>query len=106
MDKTTARRVDFSLSLDFDTLPSTAVEAARRSLIDSFACAIGAFPSEFGGLARQIARRQAGSPPAASVWGCDWSTSPEAAAFANGLLLRQRDLSDSYRNRSGAHPAT
>ena len=30
---------------------------------------------------------------------------PEAAAFANGVMVRMQDLSDGYRTKGGGHPS-
>ncbi|GAA4323129.1 MmgE/PrpD family protein [Pigmentiphaga soli] len=105
MDETTARLVDYALAARAGTPPADAREACKRSLIDSFACALGAFDTPLAGLARGTARRYAGAQPAASVWGCGWTTSADMAAFANGTMLRLLDLSDAYRVRSGGHPS-
>jgi len=105
MDATTARLVDFALSTKFATLSQTNIDAAKRSLADVFACALGGFYSPLAIAVRRAAKRQNGSIPAASVWGCAWTTSAEMAAFANGTMLRQLDFSDAYRTKSGGHPS-
>jgi 2-methylcitrate dehydratase len=104
MDSTTARLVDFALGMEFSSLPSETVHECKRRLIDTFACAIGAYDEPLSCMARAVARRQTGNP-SASVWGCSWTTTPEAAAFANGVMLRLDDISDNYRVKSGGHPS-
>lgn len=104
MDSTTARLVDFALGTEFSALSAETVHECKRRLVDTFACAIGAYDESLSRMARAVARRQTGNP-SASVWGCSWKTTPEAAAFANGVMLRLDDISDNYRVKSGGHPS-
>lgn len=104
MDRTTSRLVDFALGSEFSHLPAETVHECKRRIIDTFACAIGAYDEPLSRMARAVARRQSGNP-GASVWGCEWQTTPEAAAFANGVMLRLDDISDNYRVKSGGHPS-
>lgn len=106
MDAATSRLVDFALQSEFADLPAETVHECKRRLIDTVACAVGAYDDPLSYMARAVAKRQAASrgAPAASVLGCRWKTTPEAAAFANGVMMRLLDLSDTYRVRSGGHP--
>lgn len=105
MDDTTARLVDYALQARGSHPPEHAVAACKRSLVDTFACTLGAFNTPLGHMARAVAKRSAGATPAAMVWGCDWTASADMAAFANGIMLRLLDLSDAYRVKSGGHPS-
>jgi len=105
MDNTSSRIVDFALSAKEAAFSASAVEACKRSLADTFACALGAFDTPLAQKARNTARRYKGGQPAAQVWGCDWTASVEMAAYANGVMLRLLDLSDAYRHQSGGHPS-
>ena len=67
-------------------------------------CALGAYDEPLSHMARAGAKRYLGFP-AASVWGCSRKTTPDAAAFANGVMLRLDDISESYRVWSGGHPS-
>jgi 2-methylcitrate dehydratase len=104
MDKTTAALVDFALSSQFGDLPADIVHECKRRFVDTFACAMGAYHQPLSRMAREVAGRCSGNP-GASVWGCHWSTTPEAAAFANGVMLRFLDLSDTYVVKSNGHPS-
>lgn len=104
MDATLARLVDYSAGFRFSDLAPSDVHEAKRRLIDTLACAVGGFDEPLSRVARGVAARQSGFP-SATVWGCKWTTTPEAAAFANGVMLRCLDLSDMYRVRSGGHPS-
>ncbi len=105
MDATTARLVDFALGMRHAQLPEDALLSAKRSFIDSCGCLIAAFNEPLAKATRQAARRQAGSTPAAAVWGCDWTSSAEMAAFANSTGVRLLDVSDTYRTLGSGHPS-
>lgn len=106
MDETTRQLVRCALSQRYDHLPESVIHEARRRIVDTFACAVGGWHASPCIMARKVAKRAAGGPGALStVWGCDWKTTPEAAAFANGTMLRFLDLSDMYRVKSGGHPS-
>ncbi len=107
MDATTARLIDFAAQADFSGLPAATLHEAKRRLIDTFACAVGAYEEPVSRMARTHASRYvaAAGSPAASVWGCSSPTTVEAAAFANGVMLRVEDISDMYRFKSGGHPS-
>jgi len=105
MDKTSYRIVDFAISARDASFSASAVDACKRSLVDTFACALGAFDTPLAHKARHTAGRYKGGQPAAQVWGCDWTASVEMAAYANGVMLRLLDLSDAYRKKCGGHPS-
>jgi 2-methylcitrate dehydratase len=104
MDKTTAKLVDYVMGIHYVDLSPDVVRACKIRLIDTFGCAIGAYHTPLGRLARELAHRYSGTP-AASVLGCERPTTAEMAAFANGVMLRFLDMSDSYRVKSGGHPS-
>ena len=104
MDSTTTRLVEFALGAEYRALDVPTVHACKQRLIDTFAGAMGAYDEPLSAMARALARRCAGTP-AASVWGSDIKTTPEAAAFANGTMLRFLDISDTYMGLGGGHPS-
>ncbi|HSQ02853.1 MAG TPA: MmgE/PrpD family protein, partial [Burkholderiales bacterium] len=104
MDATTARFVEFALRSEFGDLSGDVVHECKRRLVDTFGCAMGAWHEPLSRMARAVARRYSGNPEA-SVWGCTRRTSPDAAAFANGVMLRYLDLSDTYVVKSNGHPS-
>lgn len=105
MDTITRQLVDYAMGVEFSSLPTEVVRECKRRLIDTFACALGAYNEPLCHMARAVAKRSSGGTPAASVWGCTWHTTPEAAAFANGVMLRFLDINDMYRVKSGGHPS-
>lgn len=104
MDATTARLVDYALSSGFSQLPATTVRECKRRLIDTLGCAIGAYDEPLSVMARAVAHRAQGDP-AASVWGAGSTSTPECAAFANGVMLRLMDISDTYLGKARGHPS-
>ena len=104
MDTTTGQLVDFAMHAEYSALDEETVRACKRRLIDTFASAIGAYDEPLSHRARAIARRYAGVT-SATVWGSDLQTAPEAAAFANGVMARFLDISDTYLGHGGGHPS-
>jgi len=104
MDTMTQQLVDYALSTDFRSLPPTAVHECKRHLIDTLACALGAYDEPFCVRTRAFAQRYSGQP-GARIWGDTGYVSAEMAAYANGVMLRYLDLNDMYRVKSGGHPS-
>src|SRR4051812_29982105 len=104
MDASTKKLVDFAMQAEFAALPAAAVHECKRRLIDTFGCAIGAFDEGLSRSARAIAQQYA-KTPGVKVWGSELQTMPEAAAFANGVMLRYLDLSDTYVGKCRGHPS-
>jgi 2-methylcitrate dehydratase len=104
MSRTLAGRLaEYAAGLSFDRLTRDAVHETKRRFIDSIATVVGAMPSEAFAVARRCAGRVSGSP-AASLFGGGRS-SPEWAAFVNGLLIRYLDFNDTYLSKEPAHPS-
>jgi len=104
MDATTRRLVDFALRAEFAALPAATVHECKRRLIDTLGCAIGAYDEPLCRSARAIAGRHPGTP-GVTIWGSTRRAVPEAAAFANGVMLRYLDLSDTYVGKCRGHPS-
>ncbi len=96
------RLAEFGLFLRFKAIPAEAVHEAKRRVIDSFACALGAYESAPVRIAR------ASMPvvkDGASVIGADTRSSPEWAAFVNAAMIRFLDFNDTYLSKEPAHPS-
>ncbi len=104
MDSSTRKLSEYAAGLRFEDLPAAAVHECKRRLIDTLGCAFGAFHAEPSRIARAIAARYTGNPPA-RVIGTLQASSPEHAAFANGTMLRYTDYNDSYFIKSSGHPS-
>lgn len=104
MDHTTERLVDYVLRARHDTLSDDAIRACKLRLIDAIGCAIGAYAEPLAVMARTAASRTRGDP-AARIWGSAATSSPEMAAFANGVMVRLMDISDTYLGLARGHPS-
>jgi 2-methylcitrate dehydratase len=104
LDETTRRLVAFARQVTFDRLGADALHEIRRHLIDTFASALGAFDEPVCVISRSFAARYHPSGPA-RVWGTSTFTAPEAAAFANGVMVRALDVSDTCLGLSRGHPS-
>lgn len=94
---------DFALSTRFEDLPAAVVAEAKRRLIDAFACAAGALHEPAPAAARRAALKVKGEPGAAVIGG--GRSSPDWAAFANGVHIRYLDCNDTYLSLEPAHPS-
>ncbi|HYC47169.1 MAG TPA: MmgE/PrpD family protein [Burkholderiales bacterium] len=103
-DATTRRLADFAMAARYEALPTSAVHACKLRLIDTFASALGAYDEPLSDMARKVAGRNRGDAQA-RVWGSAIRTTPEAAAFANGVMTRLLDISDTYTGASRGHPS-
>src|SRR5437870_12367713 len=93
----------YAAQLTFDDLPPPVIHEAKRRFIDSFATAVGAMDAEAYQIARRCAARVSGKPSASLLEG--GKSSPEWAAFVNGLLIRYLDYNDTYLSLEPAHPS-
>lgn len=103
-DATVKRLVAFAARARYDNLSVNTVHETKRHLIDTFASALGAFEEPVSVMSRAVAARYR-SDNRARVWGCDIITTPEMAAFANGVMTRSLDVSDTYLGKSRGHPS-
>lgn len=99
------RLANYAASLQFEQLGDATVQEVRRRMIDSFACALGAYRAEAPQIARRLAATVTGDPGARYLGGGSHRTSPEQAAFVNGVLFRYLDYNDTYLSLEPAHPS-
>lgn len=98
------RLSSYARNLCYDHLPAEVVHEVKRRVLDSLACAVGAWNAEPCRVARRIARSVAW-PKGATVWGTASKTLPDLAAFANGTAVRYLDFNDTYLSLEPAHPS-
>jgi 2-methylcitrate dehydratase len=102
---TLAERIaDYAASLKFEQLDAATVHEVKRRLVDSLACACGAYNSPAVRAARNVAKRVT-AEPGAHFLGGNRPSSPELAAFVNGVLFRYLDYNDTYLSLEPAHPS-
>ena len=99
----TDRLADFALDTRFEDLPAEVVKEAKRRLLDTLACAIGALDEPAPQIAHRLASRIQGDPSATLIGG--GQSAPDWAAFANGVHIRYLDCNDTYLSLEPAHPS-
>ena len=99
-----SRLIDYATSLELSELSDIGIEQTKRRIADTIGGAIGAYAMEAPRIARVVAPAIS-SGPSARVWGSLARTTPEAAAFANGTMLRYLDINDTHRTVDGSHPS-
>ena len=104
MDRTTDMLSAYACGLTYEELGPTVVEQVKRTLVDTLGCAIGGYDSEPAAIARGIADGVQGGL-ASRVLGSSVHTTPDLAAFANGVAVRYLDCNDSYFSPGGGHPS-
>jgi 2-methylcitrate dehydratase len=107
MDTVVEKFTAFATTANYDDLTPGALYSARRSIVDSIGCALGAFHAPPAKAVRALAARISAAEPA-TVMGTTIRTSPELAALANGTMIRYSDFSDDYFGGSGStgpHPS-
>jgi 2-methylcitrate dehydratase len=103
--KTVAEQLSlFAAGLDYSDLPSEVVHEVKRRVIDALGCALGADGSPPAVMAQRLARLVK-SRRGATLLGTGWKSSPELAAFVNGILVRYLDYNDTYLSKEPAHPS-
>jgi 2-methylcitrate dehydratase len=98
------RLAEYAAGLEFSQLPPAVVHEAKRRVIDTMGCALGAWDAEPGVIARRVASRYR-AEPGATLWGTAHRAPPDWAAFANGCLARYFDFNDTYLSKEPAHPS-
>ncbi|MGH7232466.1 MAG: MmgE/PrpD family protein, partial [Nitrospiraceae bacterium] len=76
----------------------------KRRILDSLACAFGAWEAAPCRIARRVAQ-SVKVADGATLWGTAHKTLPDLAAFANGALVRYLDFNDTYLSKEPAHPS-
>lgn len=103
MDATLRKLTDFTHELAYREIPPEAIHECKRRILDTLACALGAFSAEPSKIARAVARGTGGERSARILFSLERSA-PEHAAFANGVMIRYLDLNDATGS-GGGHPS-
>ena len=98
------RLARYARALSYRRLPAAVVHEAKRRVLDSWACAFGAYDAAPCRIARRIAQ-SVKVATGATLWGTTHRTLPDLAAFANGALVRYLDFNDTYLSKEPAHPS-
>jgi 2-methylcitrate dehydratase len=108
MDTTAEKFATYTAALSYDDLGARAVHSAKRSIIDSIGCALGAYNAEPVRAVCAMAAQLSAAKPATLI-GTRIKSSPEMAGFANSTMIRYLDFSDDYFGgagmQAGPHPS-
>lgn len=94
----------YAKNLRYEDLPPETAHEVKRRLLDTLGCAMGAYSSKPASISRKIASTVTSSSPA-TVIGTNRRSSPDMAAFANGVQFRYLDYNDTYLSKEPAHPS-
>jgi 2-methylcitrate dehydratase len=94
----------YAIALKYEDIPPDVVRQAKRYLIDSIGCALGGFAAQPSQIANKLAAGVR-AVRGATVMCSGVQTSPELAAFANGVMIRYLDFNDGYLSAGGGHPS-
>jgi 2-methylcitrate dehydratase len=81
------------VDLRYEELPANVISRAKRVLLDTVGCALGAIGAEPVHIAQQVVAMQGGYPQA-TILGIRRKVSCEQAAFLNAMALRYLDYND------------
>ena len=85
--------------------PGEATHAAKRMLLDSVGCALGGYRQQVPAVIRQVSRRRV-KPGGTRAFGIAERLQPDAAAFANSVMIRFLDFNDTHGAAVGVgHPS-
>ncbi len=104
MDPTTERLVDYALAVRYEDIADSVIAGCKDRILDTLGCLAAAYEHPVSVTARRLAGRYSMDTPA-TIFGSGQRTAPEMAAFANSVMLRVLDMSDTYRVKSGGHPS-
>jgi 2-methylcitrate dehydratase len=95
---------DYTRSVRYRDLDERTRLEAKKRLIDSLGCAIGAFREEPVRVARRVAE-SGHKADASTILGRKTKTTPDMATFVNGAMVRYFDFNDTYLSKEPAHPS-
>jgi 2-methylcitrate dehydratase len=104
MDSMIEQLAEYAVGLRYRDLTPEAVHECKRRLIDTLGCLAGGFGAGPSIIARSLARRGRGDP-SARILGTQERSTPELAAFANGVMMRYLDFNDACFGKSAGHPS-
>jgi len=94
----------YVLSVKKESLSKEVIHEVKRRIIDSLACAIGAYDSKAAKIVLKACSKIKGKYKA-PLFGKGKEVFYEEAAFANGALVRYLDFNDTYLSLEPAHPS-
>jgi 2-methylcitrate dehydratase len=95
---------DYALKLSYSDLPQEVVRRTKQIVMDTVGCALGGAESPPAKIARAAASEITSANPS-TVLVSGQETSPDLAAFANGVMIRYLDFNDTYAGAPTCHPS-
>ncbi|WP_277374421.1 MmgE/PrpD family protein [Pseudomonas sp. AA-38] len=100
---TLARRMaEYAYEFPTSGFPNDLIAVVRNRVLDSLACILGAYDAN---PVQACLAYAASVPGYSSVFGTSLQTTPECAAFANGVMVRFLDYNDGYMGLEPGHPS-
>jgi 2-methylcitrate dehydratase len=96
----------YATDLKYEDLPEDIVRTAKRTILDTFGCAFGGYTAGPGQIAIKLAS-DVNAKRGATVLCNGIKTSPDLAAFANGVIIRYLDFNDAFVSftHGAGHPS-
>jgi 2-methylcitrate dehydratase len=100
------RLARYGVGLRYEDLPEDIVRLAKRAILDTVGCAFGGYAAQPSRIAIRLAEDVA-AKRGATVLLSGTRTSPDLAAFANGVMIRYLDFNDSFVSltHGAGHPS-
>src|ERR1044071_519359 len=95
---------DYALKLSYHDLPEEVIRRTKHIVLDTIGCALGGAESPPARIARAAASEVTSTVPS-TVLVSGQKTSPDLAAFANGVMIRYLDFNDTYAGSPTCHPS-
>ena len=95
---------DYALKLSYRDLPQEVIGRTKHIVMDTVGCALGGAESPPAKIARAAASEITSAIPS-TVLISGQKTSPDLAAFANGVMIRYLDFNDTYAGSPTCHPS-
>jgi 2-methylcitrate dehydratase len=95
---------DYALKLSYHDLPQEVIQRTKQIVLDTVGCALGGAESLPAKIARAAASEITSAAPS-TVLISGQNTSPDLAAFANGVMIRYLDFNDTYTGSITCHPS-
>jgi 2-methylcitrate dehydratase len=104
IDPTLNHLCDYALKLSYRDLPEEVIRRTKHIILDTVGCALGGAESPPAKIARASAAEITSAVPS-TVLVSGRKTSPDLAAFVNGVMIRYLDFNDTYAGSPTCHPS-
>src|SRR6516164_9326084 len=96
----------YATDLRYEDLPEDIVRTAKRTILDTLGCAFGGYTAGPSQIAIKLAS-DVNAKRGATVLCNGIKTSPDLAAFANGVMIRYLDFNDAFVSltHGAGHPS-